>query len=826
MRNNPYKIQITLILAAALAVLCVSSGYSEPAETQSELMQTLSRYKHKLAGGTVQQKLTEADKETEGVLYRQGPAYMDICIYFSQKPGAEELAELSLTGAECFPGTWTPPVFPNHPMGYMLARVPVHAFFDLLDKAFVKKVDTAERKALPQNNISSQQTGAADLWAGTWRGSGVRIAILDSGLDTEPSNPDLPSSFEKMDYSAYPTLDSNVENTVTGHGTHVAATVLGRGVLSAENTGNSGGAYKGMAPEADLIFLKIANDTDGTASGTAIISALEAAVSVYNADIITMSYGGWNDYHDGSMPIAQKVDWCFSQGVPVFISAGNDANAGRHYSGTVSGGSATGYIQVNVSTPAEDSTKIKFNLVWYDDTAHNGLYLTMYNSLYQELSDMTFYETTESSRGTESQKSEYNAYIKGGDEIYYLKITNPSGNSQLFHIYDESDHDDRVTFADPDPDYTISSPATADHAFAVGSWTSRSSWSDYTGHGWSWGESLNDISSFSSRGPRIDGMQKPDITSPGTAIISLRDRDVYTSPNSCWIDDNGTWNEGGTYYYVMQGTSMACPAVTGTAALLMQRDPSLTPSDIYGALRAHADTDAYTGSVPNSTWGYGKLNVLAAADGVSFRVKMFLEGPYSPASHTMSTALNSNGLIPRTSPYTEDAQTVSAVPAGAVDWILLQLRQTAAGEAVASKSVFISADGTVYDIDGATSDILFDVADGDYYIVVRHRNHLAVMSAAPVALSAASVLYDFTAGPDTLYGTNSAALLETGVYGMYSGDADHSEFINATDLNVMWRPLNGTYGYDGADMNMDSFINAHDKRQCYKKNMGTGSSVE
>jgi hypothetical protein len=68
-------------------------------------------------------------------------------------------------------------------------------------------------------------------------------------------------------------------------------------------------------------------------------------------------------------------------------------------------------------------------------------------------------------------------------------------------------------------------------------------------------------------------------------------------------------------------------------------------------------------------------------------VKIFLEGPYSSGSQEMTTLLNSGSYIPEESPYSEDVRTVSPVPADVTDWVLIQLRETATGAAVVSKSI-------------------------------------------------------------------------------------------------------------------------------------------
>jgi hypothetical protein len=64
---------------------------------------------------------------------------------------------------------------------------------------------------------------------------------------------------------------------------------------------------------------------------------------------------------------------------------------------------------------------------------------------------------------------------------------------------------------------------------------------------------------------------------------------------------------------LMQGTSQAAPHVTGAAALLLQVSPGLTASQVKGLLTSTALSDAATGVVPNTLYGYGKLDILKAA---------------------------------------------------------------------------------------------------------------------------------------------------------------------------------------------------------------------
>jgi hypothetical protein len=68
----------------------------------------------------------------------------------------------------------------------------------------------------------------------------------------------------------------------------------------------------------------------------------------------------------------------------------------------------------------------------------------------------------------------------------------------------------------------------------------------------------------------------------------------------------------GQLHIIQIGTSMASPHVAGAAALLLGAKPTLTAAQVKSFFTATANTDANTGSVPNQTWGYGKLDLLEA----------------------------------------------------------------------------------------------------------------------------------------------------------------------------------------------------------------------
>lgn len=130
-------------------------------------------------------------------------------------------------------------------------------------------------------------------------------------------------------------------------------------------------------------------------------------------------------------------------------------------------------------------------------------------------------------------------------------------------------------------------------------------------------------------------------------------------------------------------------------------------------------------------------------EGVTVRAKIFLEGAYNPSTNLMNTSLNDNSNLPFTSPYSEDLRTVTSIDETITDWILVQLYEELTNEPVVSRSVFLKKDGMLCLEDGTTT-IPLDAGEGDYYLVLKHRNHLKVASKTKISVSASTVMYDFT----------------------------------------------------------------------------------
>jgi len=158
------------------------------------------------------------------------------------------------------------------------------------------------------------------------------------------------------------------------------------------------------------------------------------------------------------------------------------------------------------------------------------------------------------------------------------------------------------------------------------------------------------------------------------------------------------------------------------------------------------------------------------------------------------------------------AKTVSAIPnTNIVDWVLIELRTgTSATTKVETQAAFLLDNGTIVDVDGSSDLAFYTATAGDYYIVVWHRNHLAIMSAGAVALSNSSSLYDFTSAQTQASGTNSMAALG-GSFGLIMGDVNADTKVNGADVAFILSPAYfNQSGYYNADVNFSGAVSAAD----------------
>jgi len=153
------------------------------------------------------------------------------------------------------------------------------------------------------------------------------------------------------------------------------------------------------------------------------------------------------------------------------------------------------------------------------------------------------------------------------------------------------------------------------------------------------------------------------------------------------------------------------------------------------------------------------------------------------------------------------------------------LRESSNAAPTVCRSVFLRSDGCLLADDGSPS-LEVSVAPGSsYYMAIKHRNHLAVMSAQPVAFTNQTISHDFTAAADRYFGGSAGAIeVEPGVWAMAMGDADCDGEVLSVDQQISLSHQ-GRAGYRRGDFNLNGAISSADIGVAWTANVGRVTCV-
>jgi hypothetical protein len=243
--------------------------------------------------------------------------------------------------------------------------------------------------------------------------------------------------------------------------------------------------------------------------------------------------------------------------------------------------------------------------------------------------------------------------------------------------------------------------------------------------------------------------------------------------------------------------------VTGSGTLFTIHFTSLKAGSSSLTLQTVDLRDTANQAIASTNFG-GTVTVL----GLRVSPRVFLEGCYVSASTSLRNSLRSGGILSTRFPGV-------AIPAYAVDSVNVEIRDQASA---ASSTVrrfapaWLLADGRLRGFTDTTqSGVAFDGPPGNYYVVVRHRNHLAVMSGSMAALSASPTDLDFTTSMSAGYGTVPMKAVAGSRFALFAGEANGDGMVTSSDFTLFSpRFRSAATGYEVTDWNLDGMVTSTD----------------
>jgi hypothetical protein len=306
----------------------------------------------------------------------------------------------------------------------------------------------------------------------------------------------------------------------------------------------------------------------------------------------------------------------------------------------------------------------------------------------------------------------------------------------------------------------------------------------------------------------VDG--SPSDQSNAEFTISLVDFITVGSPNG-----GENWRIGSSHdiTWTSSGTS-------GYVKIQYSTNNGLSWANI---ITSTPDNGSYTWTIPNapsvnclvkvmntllSTPSDQSDTVFTISRYMYIKIKAFLQCPYNSGTGLMNTTLKSSGIL-------ASHFGLIPIPASAVDSINIEIRDAASADGSTIRAfapAWLLSDGNIRMFSDTTKAYVELAAlTGNYYVVVHHRNHLALMSAARVVFAFDSASYDFTTAQTKAYGTNSMVLVAAQIYAIWGGDTDGSGVIDVTDRANTWNNRNASGVYVGYDTDLSGVVDVTDR---------------
>jgi len=274
-----------------------------------------------------------------------------------------------------------------------------------------------------------------------------------------------------------------------------------------------------------------------------------------------------------------------------------------------------------------------------------------------------------------------------------------------------------------------------------------------------------------------------------------------------YISTDTLWNVPDSYLSVNQHNGFL-PNSSENVSVSYPLPSYLAPGDYYMLFISDENGNAFESNEDNNI-KYVPFTVTPSPQTAEFYFRMYLEGFYDADMGEMTTELNDDQLLPFKQPYNQapwnydGVETLSTFPSDMSDWILVEAylgdpnsaQSASEMTLVESRAAILLKDGWIVDLDGMSYVKFYDLdLYEQYYFVIRHRNHVDVMTKYGFTPSYnSSQQFNFTTSPFQAFGNDQLTMVDNGKFAAFAGDFDGNGIVNVLDYNL-WQKANAVFG--------------------------------